>query len=267
MKKIHFLSFFLVFTVGCFWSVNAQEVSLVLKANSKTDQQILDSLEVAEDFENVAALEAEILEVQKQLYTKGYVALKFLGLKNDDLVFTATFELGSVCESILIYGHSDLFMILGYKPKTDPQSKRLYVEIPVDVLENRLEQISKILSSQSYPFSLLQLQNIQPVNKQQLRADLKLIKGSRRQLHDIKILGYKKFPRAYVKHFLNIKIQSNFDIERIKSKTELLNQLPFVQQKRPAEVLFTKDSTTVYLYLEKNQSNRFDGFLGFGSKM
>ena len=46
---------------------------------------------------------------------------------------------------------------------------------------------------------------------------------------------------------------------------ELLNQLTFVQQKRPAEVLFTKDSTIVYLYLEKAQSNRFDGFLGFGS--
>ena len=79
------------------------------------------------------------------------------------------------------------------------------------------------------------------------------------------ILGYKKFSRAYVKHFLDIKIQSPFDLERIKSQMELLNQLPFVQQKRPAEVLFTKDSTTVYLYLEKAQSNSFDGFLGFGS--
>jgi hemolysin activation/secretion protein len=265
LKKIHFLSVFLIFAAGCFSAVNAQEVSLVVKANLKSDQQILDSLEVAEEFENVAALEAEILQIQKQLYAKGYVGLKFLGLKSDDLVFTATFELGSACESILIYGHSDLFKTLGYNPMTDPKSKQLYVEISIDVLEDRLEQISKFLSSQSYPFSVVQLQNIQPVNKQRLRADLKLTKGSRRQLEDIKILGYKKFPRAYVKHFLDIKKQSPFDLERIKSQMELLNQLPFVQQKRPAEVLFTEDSTTVYLYLEKAQSNRFDGFLGFGS--
>ena len=46
---------------------------------------------------------------------------------------------------------------------------------------------------------------------------------------------------------------------------ELLNQLPFAQQKRPSEVLFTKDSTSVYLYLEKIKSNRFDGFIGFGT--
>ncbi|MEC8248410.1 MAG: hypothetical protein VX070_03205 [Bacteroidota bacterium] len=265
MKKIHFLSAFLIFAAGYFSAVDAQEVSLVVKANLKSDQQILDSLEVTKEFENVAALEAEILQIQKQLYAKGYVGLKFLVSKSDDLVFTAIFELGSACKSILIYGHSDLFKTLGYIPKTDPKSKQLYVEISIDVLEDRLEQISKFLVSQSYPFSVLQLQNIQPVNKHRLRADLKLTKGSRRQLQDIKILGYKKFPRAFVKHFLDIKIQSPFDLERTKSQMELLNQLPFVQQKRPAEVLFTKDSTTVYLYLEKVQSNRFDGFLGFGS--
>ena len=30
-------------------------------------------------------------------------------------------------------------------------------------------------------------------------------------------------------------------------------------------MLFTQDTTRVYLYLEKTKSNRFDGFLGFGS--
>ena len=39
----------------------------------------------------------------------------------------------------------------------------------------------------------------------------------------------------------------------------------FAKQIRPAEVLFTQDTTRVYLNLEKTKSNRFDGFLGFGS--
>ena len=111
----------------------------MVKANSKSNQQILDSLAVTEEFENVAALEAEILQIQKQLYAKGYVGLKFLVSKSDDLDFTAIFELGSACESILIYGHSDLFKNLGYNPTTDPKSEQLYVEISIDVLEDRLE--------------------------------------------------------------------------------------------------------------------------------
>ena len=59
--------------------------------------------------------------------------------KSDDLDFTAIFELGSACESILIYGHSDLFKTLGYNPTTDPKSKQLYVEISIDEVEASLE--------------------------------------------------------------------------------------------------------------------------------
>jgi 1,2-phenylacetyl-CoA epoxidase PaaB subunit len=36
------------------------------------------------------------------------------------------------------------------------------------------------------------------------------------------------------------------------------------KQKYP-ETLFTKDSTKVYVYLEKQNSNNFDGFIGFNN--
>ena len=42
--------------------------------------------------------------------------------------------------------------------------------------------------------------------------------------------------------------------------------MPFVSQIKYPEVLLTKDSTKVYLYLEKRKNNSFDGFLGFGNK-
>ena len=265
MKKIHLVSLFICFFGGGFWTANSQEISLRLKANLKENQQILDSLQIAVNFEDLAAVESEILKIQKQLYNKGFVQLKFLDLKKDRLEFTAAFELGPAYKSILIYGHSELFEKLGDNLKTEPKSNKFYVEIPIADLEKKLEQLSKFLSSQSYPFAVLQLQNIRPINKQDLSANLIINKGSQRQLQDIKILGYEKFPNAYLKHFLGIKIQSPFNLERIQSNMKLLSQLPFVQQKRPAEVMFTKDSTAVYLYLEKTKSNRFDGFLGFGS--
>ena len=75
MKKIHYLSAFLIFAAGYFSVVDAQEISLVVKANLKSDQQILDSLEVTKEFENVAALEAEILQIQKQAGQLLYLSL------------------------------------------------------------------------------------------------------------------------------------------------------------------------------------------------
>jgi outer membrane protein assembly factor BamA len=173
--------------------------------------------------------------------------------------------LGPAYKSILIFGHSSLFRPLGYTIEKDLDSNQFYVEVPISALENTLEQLSIALSNESYTFATLQLQNIQPEDEIKIKANLVIDKGTKRTLQNIKVLGYDKFPPSYIKHFLGIKIRKSFRLERIKSQMELLNQLPFAQQKRPAEVLFTKDSTSVYLYLEKIKSNRFDGFIGFGT--
>lgn len=247
------------------WTIDAQEISLKLKGHSPADQEVLESLAAAVIFENVAALEDEIEHIQKQLYNKGYISLKYLGLKNEKLEYTAEFELGPAYKSILIFGHSSLFRPLGYTIEKDLDSNQFYVEVPISVLENTLEQLSKTLADKSYAFATLQLQNIQPEDEIKIKAELVIDKGTKRTLQNIKVLGYDKFPPSYIKHFLGIKIRKSFRLERIKSQMELLNQLPFAQQKRPAEVLFTKDSTSVYLYLEKIKSNRFDGFIGFGT--
>ena len=247
------------------WTINAQEISLKLKGHSPADQEVLESLAAAVIFENVAALEDEIEHIQKQLYNKGYISLKYLGLKNEKLEYTAEFELGPAYKSILIFGHSSLFRPLGYTIEKDLDSNQFYVEVPISVLENTLEQLSKTLADKSYAFATLQLQNIQPEDEIKIKAELVIDKGTKRTLQNIKVLGYDKFPPSYIKHFLGIKIRKSFRLERIKSQMELLNQLPFAQLKRPAEVLFTKDSTSVYLYLEKIKSNRFDGFIGFGT--
>lgn len=251
--------------MGSVWQINAQGISLNLKGHSPAEQEVLESLSAAVIFENVAALQTEIKHIQKQLYNKGYISLKFLGLKNEKLEYTAEFELGHAYKSILIFGHSRLFNPLGYTIEKDLDSNQFYVEVPISALENTLDQISIALSNESYTFATLQLQNIQPEDEIKIKADLVLNKGAKRTLQNIKVLGYDKFPTSYIKYFLQIKTQKPFKLERIQSQMKLLNQMPFAQQKRPAEVLFTKDSTTVYLYLEKINSNRFDGFLGFGS--
>ena len=48
-------------------------------------------------------------------------------------------------------------------------------------------------------------------------------------------------------------------------KNNALNSLGFVNSTKPPEILFKKDSTTVYLYLTKQKNNNFDGILGFST--
>jgi hypothetical protein len=64
---------------------------------------------------------------------------------------------------------------------------------------------------------------------------------------------------------LKIKQGQPFNLKTIQDKTSELENLQFANQIKTPEVLFTKDSTILYIYVEKQKSNAFDGFLGFGT--
>lgn len=245
-------------------SIEAQNFSLKLVGQTTQDQRILDDFDVFGALEDVTAVKNQLDWLQNQLYTKGYMALKILSLERNDFEFTAHISVGAYYEAIAIFGRKDWLDLLTYDIQKNA-SGQFFIVVPISNLEQTLNELSKLFSAQSYTFATLQLQNIIPMDDNQLRADLVVDKGIKRELQSIKILGYDKAPKSFIKHFLDIKTQTPFNLKDIQNQMALLDQLPFIQQKRPAEVLFTPDSTTVYMYLEKTQSNRFDGFLGFGS--
>src|SRR5699024_9038667 len=84
-------------------------------------------------------------------------------------------------------------------------------------------------------------------------------------IDSIVIKGYEKFPKSFLKNYLRIKPRQLFNKTKLDQKTEALQDLRFAKSVRPPEVLFTKDKTTLYLYLEKENSNNFEGFLGFST--
>ncbi|WP_418510847.1 hypothetical protein [Corallibacter sp.] len=60
--------------------------------------------------------------------------------------------------------------------------------------------------------------------------------------------------------FFKIKTDDVFNLSAIKRKTLQFENLKFANQLKDPEVLFTEDSTTLYLYIDKIKSNSFDGF-------
>ena len=269
--KLLFLTntqFFYLIALVCqtsFWQVHAQELSLKINTQTEANQAVLDSLGYVEVFDEMAMLETEIERVKEQLNSIGYVDLRLIQLTKNQLHFTAELALGPQYLTVDVFGSINYFEALGFSPHIEPKTNVPFVRIPMERLAYSLELLSKMLVDESYAFATVRLDNIKPNGDKTLRADLIIDKGNKRMIQGINVLGYEKFPKSYITHFLGIKTQKPFSLERIKSKMELLEQLPFVRQKRPAEVLFTTDTTRVYLYLEKIKNNRFDGFLGFGS--
>ena len=258
------LFFRVICVFGVFGWSTAQELQLKITSTDSVETNVINTIGYLKTFENFAALETQVENFKDQLYQRGYIEARVLEISQAPPIVIVKLSLGIKYESIQLYADKSLFEFLELEGVKNLESTPYYI-VEISALETLLISISDLLTTKSYPFASVSLKRVIPIDKSTLRADLYVETKQSRQLQSVEIKGYEKFPRSFIKHYLGIKKNTPFDLKAIQRKTEALGQLRFTKQLRPAEVLFTQDTTRVYLYLEKIKSNRFDGFLGFGS--
>lgn len=95
--------------------------------------------------------------------------------------------------------------------------------------------------------------------------EISVVSGEQRKINSFVIKGYGKVPKRFVKNLekdFQGKIYADENLIRINQS---LQNHPFISLEKPAQTLFTKDSTQVFLFLQKRKSNSFDGIIGFGN--
>lgn len=259
---------FLLLNIYTIFSLNGFAQNLQLKISGKTsvDNAIIDSLVYKVHHEDLLSLKNEVDTIQKKLYRIGFIENQLHELtKENDSAYFAKIFLNSKYKEIHIFYDEKRFP----KEILKQVSKKVYdnyFTVSFPEIENKLYLLNQTISDLGFPFSEIKLKNITVKNSNTLQAflDARAV-SEKRNIDKIVIKGYTKFPKAYLKHYLKIKPNTVFNLSKIKTKTKSLNQLRFANQIKEPEVLFTKDSTLLYLYIEKVKSNNFDGFLGFGS--
>ncbi len=245
--------------------IYGQDLNLIIKGESQKETSLIDSLGYKQIFDNYLALEQEVYQLHNVLQKDGYIESKLLGLtKKNDTLFEAQFSLRKKYDTIYIYYNNELVKKSQLK-NLSTSITDTYFTIPISNTETVLNQINQNISKQGLPFTTLTLSKIKKKDDHNLEAHLIIDPNQKRSIDTIVIKGYDKFPESFLKHFLKLKKNEHLNITDITKKTELINSIPFANQNRSPEILFTKDSSTVYLYLKKNQTNSFDGFLGFGT--
>lgn len=249
-----------------FSKLACQNIILEIHGPTPVETQNIDALNYAKTHKDYASIHSEINTVQKNLFKLGYIENKLITNKRvNDSTFRATIHLKRLYSHIHIY----------YDQTTIPASilntisnnvNDNYFQLDFTEIESALNFINSKLTEDGYPFSKLQLSEIKIKNQKQLEATLDIVSNEeKRYIDNIVIKGYENFPRAYLKHYLKLKRSQTFDLSTIKKKLNQLSSLKFASEIKPSEVLFSKDSTKLYLYLKKTQSNAFDGFLGFNT--
>ena len=259
MKQLAHILFFLCAS-NCF----GQSFYLNIKGINKEQSQTIDSISFKKTHTNLKSLFNELEIVSNNLTKQGYTdAIILENSKINDTSYTALIDLKNKIKEVHIYiGINDFFF---NEKKTANDS----IIIPYPELENFLNQ--EILKSEKagFAFTKIKLENIRKKNSI-IYARLNLNSEKKRVLNSI-ILNYTNlnlknyFPKGALKQLNKKYSNRTFNQEIIKNINSDINSFDFISQTKYPEVLFTKDSTKVFTYIEKRKANTFDGYIGFSN--
>ena len=205
-----------------------------------------------------------ILEEQKRFESKltnqGFFDWLLLEQnKVNDSSFVFKYSLGNIIKNNTIYIGK-----LSDEEKSLLQLENDTLIIATNEVENFMKSKIALLEKKGYSLASLQLVNQRRIGND-LISDLQLKLNSKRNITDLVIVGYDKFPAGIKKAITKKAKKATFNHDNLKQINDTFDKLQFVNQIKYPEILFTTDSTKIFVYVEKSKPNKFDGFIGFSN--
>jgi hypothetical protein len=255
MKKLFVLLLFF-----CFQLSFSQQFKMIVEGSNAAETKIIDSIGFIKKHINVASIVKEQKSLEQKLQYKGYFQNELLlQTKLNDSIFFFKYSLKNKVQLIHIY--------IGTNSEEEKQLLNLEndsIKLSIEEVETFMQNKISLLEKKGYSLAKLKLTDYNQVDNY-LQAKLVLDLNQKRTLTNIVIEGYEKFPYGIKKAILKKAIRLDFNQDNVSKIYKDFNELRFVTQTKYPEILFTKDSTKVYVYLEKAKPNKFDGFIGFAN--
>lgn len=204
----------------------------------------------------------EIKQFRKKLNQLGFIDHTIDSVSINDSIYSVRFNLKKVLNKIRItYPDLPLLaLITNYKINKDKTA----IEIPFVEFSSFINQISDYFQNNGFPFVTIQFTTLS--KKGDFLSGILLIhKKKKRSIDKIIVKGYVNFPKAFINRKFNLHVGDLYSNDKIQQISEACNAIDFVSEIKSPELLFTKDSTALYLYLKREKSNYFDGLVGFSS--
>lgn len=249
-RKIIFFplfAFFSIFSSDC----TAQKVRVQLKTQQKETQLSLirDTL-----FKNQNALDLYIKDISKRLNKEGFINHQITLEKTNDSVYSYETKEGVQ----LNFAHLT-FSRTNDLPEHISNQQLI---VPFSKLDNNIKLLYNYYEDQGYTFTEITPTKISQSNDT-LYTNIEIKTTKKRSIDKVVVKGYKNFPQKFIDQHFGLSNKEIYKKSTLEKISQDLKTLPFVTETRKPEVLFTKDSTHIYVYLQKQQSNKFDGLIGF----
>ncbi len=235
---------------------NTQNKTLKFFSNENDENKILDSIAYSKEIINENQIITEANLMLQKLLELGFFEAKYeLINKNNQSIIK--FNFGKKIKTIILdiptteQSYFNFETINNNKITTQPREFK-------SLMQKALQKYDEFGKG----FVKIQLEQIERKNNI-IYAKININNLPTRNVNQIVVNGYLKFPKGNLKRLKRRFLGAKFSQELIKKMSNNLDNINFIKQIKYPEVLFKKDSTQIYIYLEKQSNNQFDGFLGF----
>lgn len=260
----YLFTYILLFNFGI--NSYTQSLQLVVKGKSKLETKLIDSLNYNPKHTDTKSIINEINRLSANLTRIGYIDHVTRPLiKLNDYSYLTEINIGEKVSSIHLYiganKNEDIPEVLANSNDT--------IILPYTEINFFLNQKIQELEQNGFSLAKLKLINIKRINTI-LYANLKIETNKKRILNAITI-NYEdsnpnnKFPAGHFAQINRKYKNSTFNQKVLDQIHDDFEGFNFISQIKYPEILFTKDTTKVYLYVQKRKSNTFDGFIGFAN--
>lgn len=246
-----------------FYCSNAQTLQLEYQASQKNEQITLDSITNNKSFSNFKNLKKHNDSLIGKLYHTGYINLLAQPLQRiSEHNYLQKIELNKKFKTIEIIANTvnkeiDSLVEITLSRK---QNKNFF---PIERTEEKIKEIHQFITKNGFSFLKIQTSEFEMKKGDTITLRINLSIDKKRRIDNIIIKGYSQFPKKYIGRIVNKKLL--FNEENISNIQSAINKIPFITIEKEPEILFKKDSTIVYVYVKKKNSNAADGLIGFNN--
>ena len=213
------------------------------------------------EFNDSSAAISYLNKLQNNAIKKGYLLASYDSIHFSKAKADVYFYLGEKYNEIKLTTRKENIQFLKRKGKL---SEKMLTHLPFSPIElaNLLKSVKNTYLDNGYPFVSVALDN-QHLENNSLSANLTIYKGPYLTWSKINIKGDSSISEKYIANLLNIRVGEFFSEKETKKISSRIQQVPFIKEIKPAELLFTKKGVELFLYLETVPISSINGIIGF----
>ena len=254
-----FIPYIYILFLSCFSHLTfGQKNELILVAKDTIQNRIVSEIYHTKKYLQKKDALDEIDRILQQVKKRGFFTARIDSISKTNKELIAYLDLGKKINEIIIVTKKD-------NTNGIIDSGIDSIKIKTREFSDITNQLLKKIDRKGNSFS--EITYVNPLLKNDtLFLEMKISNSSSRKIDKVIIRGYEEFPKKFITKYFLIDKNTVFSKQKLNQVSALSNKLDFIKEKKAPEVLFKKDSTHLYLFLDKIGTSSFDGLVNFSSK-